>query len=59
MRWYQCDICGCYLDPGEGSLCDECREKRDRALKKRMSDFKEEEMEEYGTYACGSYTGVC
>lgn len=24
---YQCDICGCYLDPGEGLLCDECRQK--------------------------------
>lgn len=24
---YQCDMCGCYLDPGEGLLCDECRQK--------------------------------
>ena len=23
---YRCDSCGCYLDPGEGLLCDECRE---------------------------------
>lgn len=22
---YNCDMCGCYLDPGEGLLCDECR----------------------------------
>lgn len=22
---YRCDICGCYLDPGEGRTCDECR----------------------------------
>ena len=22
---YRCDSCGCYLDPGEGLLCDECR----------------------------------
>ena len=28
MAWnYKCDICGCYLDPGEGLLCEECRQK--------------------------------
>ena len=27
---YRCDICGCYLDPGEGSMCEECREERRR-----------------------------
>lgn len=26
MNNYRCDICGCYLDPGEGLLCDECRQ---------------------------------
>ncbi len=25
---YRCDDCGCYLDPVEYNLCDECREKR-------------------------------
>ena len=24
---YRCDACGCYLDPDEGLLCEECREK--------------------------------
>lgn len=24
---YNCDMCGCYLDPGEGLLCDECRQR--------------------------------
>lgn len=24
---YRCDECGCYLDPAEYRLCDECREK--------------------------------
>lgn len=24
---YRCDSCGCYLDPGEGLLCDECQER--------------------------------
>lgn len=23
---YRCDACGCYLDPGEGFRCEECRE---------------------------------
>lgn len=33
---YQCDVCGCYLDPGEGLLCDECRQKvRGKALRDR------------------------
>lgn len=27
MHSYRCDSCGCYLDPGEGLLCDECRER--------------------------------
>ena len=28
MAWkYRCDSCGCYLDPGEGLLCEECRQK--------------------------------
>ena len=28
MAWnYKCDSCGCYLDPGEGLLCEECRQK--------------------------------
>lgn len=25
MYSYRCDVCGCYLDPGEGNLCDECQ----------------------------------
>lgn len=24
MNQYKCDICGCYLDPGEGKRCEEC-----------------------------------
>lgn len=23
---YRCDSCGCYLDPGEGRICDECQQ---------------------------------
>ena len=31
--YYNCDMCGCYLDPGEGRLCDECQEKERRRHK--------------------------
>ena len=55
MNWYRCDVCGCYLDPGEGSLCDECREKKDREPKRHTDDFIKEEMDEHGAYACSSY----
>ena len=24
--WYRCVKCGCRLDPGEGRLCEECKE---------------------------------
>lgn len=27
---YHCDECGCYLDPGEGRVCDECQRKADQ-----------------------------
>ena len=30
MKNYECRICGCTLDPGEGLLCYECREKADK-----------------------------
>ena len=31
MHPYRCDSCGCYLDPGEGHVCDECQETGSRA----------------------------
>lgn len=30
---YQCDQCGCYLDPGEGRTCDECQRKAEQRHK--------------------------
>lgn len=30
---YQCEECGCNLDPGEGKLCDECRERKKNRLR--------------------------
>lgn len=32
---YQCDICGCYLDPAEGRTCDECQAQREQRSRKR------------------------
>ncbi|MCB6610223.1 hypothetical protein V3C10_04160 [[Clostridium] symbiosum] len=41
---YRCDMCSCYLDPGEGMLCDECRQKlRER---ERMADRMREAVRE-------------
>ena len=28
MYYRQCRICGCSLDPGEGSICEECRDEQ-------------------------------
>lgn len=30
MKWYRCQECGCYLDPGEGGLCEDCQAARRR-----------------------------
>lgn len=38
MNRYRCDECGCYLDPGEGRLCEECLGlKKSRALRMKQS----------------------
>ena len=31
---YRCDVCGCYLDPGEGRTCDECQRESERRVQK-------------------------
>lgn len=38
MSMYRCDVCGCYLDPGEGRICDECQDeiRRKKAAAKRV-----------------------
>lgn len=40
MAWnYKCDSCGCYLDPDEGLLCEECRARiRERTKKRKKLD---------------------
>lgn len=30
MYGYKCEICECSLDPGEGRVCDDCRDKMER-----------------------------
>ena len=34
MNWnYRCEVCNCTLDPGEGRICVECKEKYDKSTK--------------------------
>lgn len=55
MFYRKCNGCGCSLDPGEGSLCDECiseREQEQRRRKEmnrmtRSSTYKQIELEEF------------
>lgn len=49
MNRYRCDACGCYLDPGEGRLCDECRDReRVRAERaRRMQTFMHLDGQQY------------
>ena len=52
---YQCEDCGCTLDPGEGRLCDDCREKKIMAQSREMeidrmirsTNYEQMEMEEF------------
>ena len=55
MYGYSCDKCGCTLDPGEGSICEECLEEadtkkqREREVERmvRSTDYKQMEMEDF------------
>lgn len=29
-KWNKCRKCGCFLDPGEGSICDDCRRAQEK-----------------------------
>lgn len=40
--FYRCDSCGCYLDPGDGRLCEECKESIMR--KKKFLDSVKESL---------------
>lgn len=40
MRYsYRCDSCGCYLDPGEGNVCEECLEQQRKDEEQRKHCF--------------------
>ncbi|WP_417039718.1 hypothetical protein [Clostridium porci] len=34
---YRCDSCGCYLDPGEARVCDECQQREMQRRERRRS----------------------
>lgn len=35
MYGYECEVCGCSLDPGEGSMCDDCRDEQSYEVRRR------------------------
>lgn len=55
MFEYFCKICGCSLDPGEGQICDDCREemsyenRRRKELDRliRCEDYEQMKMEDF------------
>lgn len=55
MFYRKCRICGCSLDPGEGSMCEEFRDEqymkqqREKAVRYMVlsTDFRQMEMEEF------------
>lgn len=50
MAFYRCDTCGCYLDPGEGRICEECRAKNRRKGKQEPPEFIDETGDERYLY---------
>lgn len=46
--YHECRICGCNLDPGEGLICDECKQKELEEKRKReeLNKNKGEEKNE-------------
>lgn len=55
MYGYTCSKCGCTLDPGEGSMCDDCREEMNEERRReieldrmiRSTNFEQMELEEF------------
>ena len=44
MYNYTCDICGCYLDPGEKCDCQEERKQRRKAMDRLLAEEKSSQM---------------
>ena len=40
MMRYICKGCGCYVDPGEWPLCDDCREKQEKEEAKKNGPMR-------------------
>ena len=55
MIYRKCEACRCSLDPGEGKLCEECKEEeqekrtREKALKNMIlcKDYYQMSLEEF------------
>ena len=55
MIYRKCEACRCSLDPGEGKLCEECKEEeqekrmREKALKNMIlcNDYYQMSLEEF------------
>ena len=55
MYEYSCKKCGCSLDPGEGSICEECLEEADAEKQReeeidrmvRSTGYKQMRLEEF------------
>ena len=46
MYEYRCEVCGCYLDPGEGRICEDClREDRRKPVDMFGQLLAEEHLE--------------
>lgn len=44
MKWkYRCEVCGCYMDPGEGWICEDCKQEREN--KKKCIELGKQEQE--------------
>lgn len=36
MYYHECIVCGCSLDPGEGRICDECKEEQNKEAPEQL-----------------------
>lgn len=61
MYNYHCDICGCYLDPGEGRLCEECQARSARRIRegRRIERAFHEESEGMNAFEWGGEKDEC
>lgn len=46
MYEYRCEVCGCFLDPGAGRVCEECLAEQRRRPVGALEDFLTAEFPE-------------